>query len=116
METFRWYFAKVILMMEYVVIDIIRAIEVETPQSRLSNQESGCPNQRFRKYRSETQKGICDMKNWVIWIIVIVGTMILIFFSYMIVNSLPIIWGIYLSIVCNSVMSLYLAFQAHKNK
>ena len=27
--------------------DIIMAIEVETPQSRLSNQESGCTDQRF---------------------------------------------------------------------
>ena len=56
------------------------------------------------------------MKNWVIWIIVIVGIMILIFLSYMIVNSLPVIWGIYLSTLCNSVMSLYLVFQSHKNK
>ena len=56
------------------------------------------------------------MKNWVVWIIVIVWTMILIFLSYLIVNSLPVIWSIYLSILCNSVMSLYLVFQGHKNK
>lgn len=47
METFRWYLVEVILMLEYVVIDIIRVIEVETPPSRLSNQESGCTDQRF---------------------------------------------------------------------
>lgn len=58
METFRWYFAEVILMMEYVVIDIIRAIEVETPQSRLSNQESGCTYQRFWKYGNAIEKRI----------------------------------------------------------
>ena len=47
MKTFRWYLVEVILMMEYVVIDIIMAIEVETPQSRLSNQERGYTDQRF---------------------------------------------------------------------
>ena len=35
METFKWYLVEVILMMEYVVIDIIMAIDVETPQSRV---------------------------------------------------------------------------------
>ena len=38
--------------------DIIRAIEVETPQSRLSNQESGCPDQRFWKYGSDWKKNL----------------------------------------------------------
>ena len=47
MKTFRGCFVRVKMVMGYLVIDITMAIDAETPQGKLYNQESDCTDQRF---------------------------------------------------------------------
>ncbi|MCH5229092.1 MAG: hypothetical protein J1F12_03740 [Muribaculaceae bacterium] len=54
------------------------------------------------------------MKTWVYWVLLVVVVSGIVWFGWWLSSVLPVMWSIYITIVLNFTISVYLSYEKHK--